>query len=56
MDLDVNLNFLQLGRGVQALLSGSSAPCRLTGNMLVNTLSGVQKIPFQFDGKVPITK
>jgi LEA14-like dessication related protein len=56
MDLDVDLNFLQLGRGVQALLSGSSAPCRLTGNMLVNTLSGVQKIPFQFDGKVPITK
>ena len=56
MDIDVNLNFLELGRTAQTLLSGSSTPCRLTGNMLVNTQAGWQKIPFQFDGKVPLIK
>lgn len=56
MDVDVNLNFLQLGRSAKDLLSGSSGRCHLTGNMLMNTMTGVEKIPFQFDGKVPFIK
>ncbi|MBC2712245.1 MAG: LEA type 2 family protein [Desulfosarcina sp.] len=56
MTVDVNLNFLELGRSAQALLSGSSTRCHLSGNMLFNTLAGVEKIPFQFDGKVPFIK
>jgi LEA14-like dessication related protein len=56
MDLDLNLNFLELGRSARTLLSGASAPCRLTGNMLMNTPAGMQKIPFQFDGDVPFLK
>jgi LEA14-like dessication related protein len=56
MDLDLRLNFLELGRSARTLLSGSSARCRLTGNMLMNTPAGMQKLPFQFDGKVPFTK
>lgn len=56
MDLGLNLNFLELGRSARTLLSGSSAPCRFTGNMLMNTPSGTQKLPFQFDGNVPLTQ
>ncbi|WP_319524548.1 LEA type 2 family protein [uncultured Desulfosarcina sp.] len=56
MDLDLNLNFLELGRNARTLLSGSSARCLLTGNMLTNTSAGTQKIPFAFDGNVPFTK
>lgn len=56
MDLDLNLNFLELGRSVGTLLSGASAPCRFTGNMLMKTPAGMQKIPFQFDGDVPFLK
>lgn len=56
MDLGVNLNFLQLGRSVRALLSGASAPCRLMGNMLVDTRTGMEKIPFRFNGQVPFIR
>ena len=56
MDLDLILNFLELGRSAKALLSGSSTRCRLTGNMLMNTQAGMQKLPFAFDGNVPFLK
>ncbi len=56
MDVNVNLNFLALGRSARTLLSGSSARCLLTGSMLVDTLTGLEKIPFQFDGQVPFIK
>jgi len=56
MDLDLNLSFLELGRSARTLLSGSSAPCRLTGNILTKTPAGMQKLPFQFDGNVPFLK
>lgn len=56
MAIDVNLDFMKLGRGAMTLLSGSSGRCQLTGNMLVNTLTGMEKVPFQFDGRVPLLK
>jgi LEA14-like dessication related protein len=56
MDVAVDLNFFELGRGAQALLNGSSAHCHLSGNMLVKTSVGMRKIPFQFAGKVPLSK
>lgn len=56
MAVDVNLDFLKLGRNARTLLSGSSARCRLDGNMLVDTLKGIEKIPFQFDGQVPFRR
>ena len=56
MAIDVNLDFLKLGRSAITLLSGSSTRCRLDGNMLVNTLAGIEKVPFQFDGQVPCVK
>ena len=54
MDLDINLDFLQMGRSAKALLSEPSARCLLIGNMLMNTPAGMQKVPFRFDGKVPL--
>jgi len=56
MDIAVNLNFLEMGRSAMTLLSGSSAKCNFTGNMLMDTTAGRQKIPFQFNGKVPFLK
>ena len=56
MDIAVNLDFLEMGRGAMTLLSGSSAACNFTGNMLMETPAGTQKIPFRFDGKVPFIK
>ena len=54
--IDLNLDFLKLGSGVRSLLSGSSAPLTLTGNMLVDSKIGTKKVPFSFDGKVPFAK
>jgi len=56
MAVDVNLDFMKLGRSARTLLSGSSARCRLDGNMLVDTLKGIEKVPFQFDGQVPFLR
>ena len=56
MDIAVNLDFLEMGRGAMTLLSGSSAPCNFSGNMLMDTPAGTKKVPFQFDGKVPFIK
>ena len=56
MNVAAELNFSELGRGAQALLTGSSTRCHLSGNMLVKTSAGLQKIPYQFAGKVPFIK
>lgn len=56
MDIAVNLDFLEVGRGAMTLLSGSSAKCNFTGNMLMDTPAGTHKVPFQFDGKVPFIR
>jgi hypothetical protein len=52
----VELNFLELGRSARTLLSESSAHLLVTGNMLMNTPAGMEKIPFQFDGSVPFIR
>jgi len=56
MDVAVDLDFLEMGRGAMTLFSGSSATCNFTGNMLMDTPAGTHTIPFRFDGQVPFIK
>ncbi len=56
MDLDIHLDFLKMGRGATMLLSEPSSRCRLIGNMLMDTPAGMHKVPFRFDGTVPLSK
>ena len=56
MAIDLDLSFLELGRSAQALLTGSSAHCQFSGNLLVDSMAGIQRVPFAFDGNVPLIR
>jgi hypothetical protein len=56
MAIDLDLSFLELGRSAQALLTGASARCQFSGNLLVDSLAGIQRVPFAFDGNVPLIR
>ncbi len=56
MAIDLDLSFLELGRSAQALLSGAATRCQFSGNLLVDAMTGTQRVPFSFDGNVPLIR
>jgi LEA14-like dessication related protein len=55
LNLNLDLNFSELGRSVTAILKGESSPYQLSGEMLLDSSDGTPKrIPFQSTGRIPL--